>query len=257
MDHGHQIEGKSKFEIRQLHLSLGCETSVLDGLSHTIIEGDINALIGPSGCGKSTLLRCLNRLIDPIKGSIMLDGSDIAAIDVLGLRSRVAMVMQSATMFSGSIAENLAFGPRSLGQDIDRSRMVELLELVSLDTSLLDKDAQSLSGGQAQRVSIARALANKPEVLLLDEPTSALDPAATRTIESTLKRLRDELGMTIVLVSHSMEQVERIADTSALMLDGKIIETGTPEHLLSGVHHHWTEQFAKGELSSQKEPQPN
>ena len=187
----------------------------------------------------------------------MLDGSDIAAMDVLGLRSRVAMVMQSATMFTGSIAENLAFGPRSLAQDIDRSRMLELLELVSLDTSLLDKDAQSLSGGQAQRVSIARALANKPEVLLLDEPTSALDPAATRTIESTLKRLRDELGMTIVLVSHSMEQVERIADTSALMLDGKIIETGTPEHLLSGVHHHWTEQFAKGELSGQKEPKSN
>ena len=187
----------------------------------------------------------------------MLDGSDIAAMDVLGLRSRVAMVMQSATMFTGSIAENLAFGPRSLAQDIDRPRMVELLELVSLDTSLLDKDAQSLSGGQAQRVSIARALANKPEVLLLDEPTSALDPAATRTIESSLKRLRDELAMTIVLVSHSMEQVERIADTSALMLDGKIIEAGTPEHLLSGIHHHWTEQFAKGELSSQKEPQSN
>lgn len=257
MTQGHQIEGKAKFDIRQLTVSLGEDALVIDDLSHTIVEGLINALIGPSGCGKSTLLRCLNRLIDPTKGSIMLDGSDIATIDVLGLRSRVAMVMQSATMFAGSIADNLAFGPRSLGQDIDRSRMVELLELVSLDTKLLDKDAQSLSGGQAQRVSIARALANKPEVLLLDEPTSALDPAATRTIESTLKRLRDDLGMTIVLVSHSMEQVERIADTSALMLDGKIIETGTPEHLLSGVHHHWTEQFAKGELSSQKEPHPN
>jgi putative ABC transport system ATP-binding protein len=257
MTPGHQIDGRAKFDIRQLTVSLADGSHILDDLSHTLTEGRINALIGPSGCGKSTLLRCLNRLIEPTKGSITLDGVDIANTDVLTLRARVGMVMQSATMFAGSIADNLAFGPRSLGLEIDRPRIKELLELVSLDPSLLDNDAQNLSGGQAQRVSIARALANKPEVLLLDEPTSALDPAATRTIESTLKRLRDELRMTIVLVSHSMEQVERIADTSALMLDGKIIESGTPEHLLSGVHHHWTEQFAKGELSSQKENQPN
>ena len=257
MTQGHQVEDKATFEICDLTVSLGGGAVVLDGLSHTIVAGKINALIGPSGCGKSTLLRCLNKLIEPTKGSIRLDGVDITDIDVLTLRARVGMVMQSATMFAGSIAENLAFGPSSLGQEIDRPRMKELLELVSLDPSLLDKDAQKLSGGQAQRVSIARSLANKPEVLLLDEPTSALDPAATRTIEATLIRLRDELGMTIVLVSHSMEQVERIADTSALMLDGKIIETGTPEHILTGVHHHWTEQFAKGKLSSQKENQPN
>ncbi len=253
MTQGHEIAGRAKFQIHHLTVSLGKEATVLDDLSHTITEGKINALIGPSGCGKSTLLRCLNRLIDPSKGSITLDGSNISSIDVLTLRARVAMVMQSATMFPGSIADNLAFGPKSLGKEITRTRMLELLELVSLDSSLLDNDAQSLSGGQAQRVSIARALANDPEVLLLDEPTSALDPAATRTVEQTLMRLRDELGMTIVLVSHSMEQVLRIADTSALMLDGKIIETGTPKHLLSGEHHHWTEQFAKGELSSLKE----
>ncbi|WP_347441982.1 phosphate ABC transporter ATP-binding protein [Rubritalea sp.] len=228
------------------------EATVLDHLSHTIIDGKINALIGPSGCGKSTLLRCLNRFIEPTLGTILMDGEHITDIDVLTLRARVAMVMQSATMFDGSIADNLAFGPRSLGQLIDRSRMTELLELVSLDPSLLDKEAKSLSGGQAQRVSIARALANNPEVLLLDEPTSALDPAATRTIEKTLTHLSKTLGMTIVLVSHSMEQVARIADTSALILNGKIIETGTPEHLLSGGHHHWTEQFAKGELNSQQ-----
>jgi putative ABC transport system ATP-binding protein len=257
MTQGHQIDGKAKFEIHHLTVSLDNENTVLDDLSHTIIAGKINALIGPSGCGKSTLLRCLNRLIDSSKGTIKLDDVNLTDLDVLTLRGRVAMVMQSATMFAGSIADNLSFGPCSLGQEINRTRMTELLELVSLDPSLLDKDAQSLSGGQAQRVSIARALANNPEVLLLDEPTSALDPAATRTIEATLTRLRDQLGMTIVLVSHSMEQVARIADTSALMLDGKIIETGTPEHLLSGVHHHWTEQFAKGELSSSKEKQPN
>jgi ABC-type phosphate transport system ATPase subunit len=246
----HHIEGKAKYEIKNLTLNLTNNTSVLDNLSHTIIEGKINALIGPSGCGKSTLLRCLNRLLEPPKSSIFLGGNDITSLPVIPLRTRSAMVMQSPVMFEGSIADNLNFGPNARGEDLSLERLEELLTLVSLDTNMLETDALELSGGQAQRVSIARALANTPEVLLLDEPTSALDPAATRHVESTLKHLRDELGMTIVLVSHSMEQVLRVADTSALMLDGKVIETGTPEHLLSGEHHHWTDTFAKGELSS-------
>lgn len=255
MIEGHHIEGNPKYLIENLTLRLAKGGKVLDQLSHTIVEGKINALIGPSGCGKSTVLRCLNRLIEPTGGSIMLDGVSIPEIDVLELRSRVSMVMQSAVIFEGSIADNLNFGPQARGEKLSKERLEELLTHVSLPTSMLESDALQLSGGQAQRVSIARALANNPEVILLDEPTSALDPAATRQVESTLMRLRDELGMTIVLVSHSMEQVERIADTSALMLDGRIIETGTPEHLLSGEHHHWTDAFAKGELSSSKAEQ--
>jgi putative ABC transport system ATP-binding protein len=122
------------------------------------------------------------------------------------------------------------------------------MQLVGLDPQLLDRAADKLSGGQAQRVSIARVLANEPEVLLLDEPTSSLDPAATRILEETLGQLRDRLGLTIILVSHAMEQVKRIADLSALLVGGSIAEIGTPAHLFSDEHPHLTQLFAQGRM---------
>jgi ABC-type phosphate transport system ATPase subunit len=246
----HPFEGEHKFEVRDLTVRYSePERPVLDQLSIDFFDKKINALIGPSGCGKSTLLRCLNRLTEPPRESVLLDGEDITQIPPLALRQRVTMVMQSASMFDGTVGDNINFGPTLRQTPLTKAEIESLLEQVHLDTSIIDKDATELSGGQAQRVSIARSLANKPEVLLLDEPTSALDPAATRKVEQTLQELRDALGLTIILVSHSIEQVQRIADVSALLLDGKVVESGTPEHLLSGAHQHLTESFAKGELA--------
>jgi putative ABC transport system ATP-binding protein len=122
------------------------------------------------------------------------------------------------------------------------------MEMAGLEPELAHQPADTLSGGQAQRVALARALANEPEVLLLDEPTSALDPAATARVEETILRLKDSLGLTVVWVSHAIEQVARTADAVVLLLEGTVAETGTPEHLLSGAHHHLTEDFAAGKL---------
>jgi putative ABC transport system ATP-binding protein len=163
------------------------------------------------------------------------------------------MLFQSAALFEGTVAANITYGPRLHNQTLSAARLDELLEMAGLPADIAGKAAARLSGGQMQRVALARALANDPEVLLLDEPTSALDPAATRRVEETILHLRDTLGLTVVWVSHSIEQVERTADTLVLLVGGQIVESGTPEHLLSGVHPHLTENFARGDLSNSPE----
>ena len=237
---------KCVISVEDLTFSLAGQGPTLRHLNISFPENQITAVIGPSGSGKSTLLRCLNRLWEPPPATVFLDQQDITVLDVLELRQRVGMVMQTAVLFPGTIADNISYGPRLKGKSISRSGLRDLMQCVGLDPQLMDRAADKLSGGQAQRVSIARVLANEPEVLLLDEPTSSLDPAATRTLEETLGQLRDRLGLTIILVSHSMEQVKRIADLSALLVRGAIAEIGTPEHLFSGEHHHLTQSFAQG-----------
>lgn len=237
-----------KIAIKNLNLSLRNGAAILHDISLEIPAGKVTSLIGPSGSGKSTFLRCLNRLWEPPPGAIFLDEQDITSLDVLALRRRVGMLFQNAALFEGTVARNVAYGPSLHGQTLSPGRIAELLEMAGLEASLAQKPAGELSGGQAQRVALARALANEPEVLLLDEPTSALDPAATYHVEETILRLRDALGLTVVWVSHAIEQVERTADVVVLLVNGAVVETGTPEHLLSGVHHHLTGDFAAGKL---------
>jgi len=238
----------AKFTIKNLTLSLQSSLPILDDISLAISGGKITSLIGPSGSGKSSLLRCLNRLWEPPPGTVFLDKSDITTLDVLAVRRRVGMLFQSAALFQGTVASNVAYGPGLQGRVLSPERVVELLEMAGLEIDLAQKPADQLSGGQAQRVALARALANEPEVLLLDEPTSALDPAATLHVEETVKRLRDTLGLTVVWVSHAIEQVERTADEVVLLVQGRVVETGAAAHLLSGIHHHLTEDFAAGKL---------
>jgi ABC-type phosphate transport system ATPase subunit len=242
------MSSSPKIILKSLTLSLRNNAPILRNVSLEIPAGKITSLIGPSGSGKSSLLRCLNRLWEPPPGSIFLNGVDITTLDVLALRRRVGMLFQSAALFEGSVADNVTYGPGLRGQSLSPDRIAELLEMAGLEASLAQKPADELSGGQAQRVALARTLANEPEVLLLDEPTSALDPAATDRVEKTILGLRDSLGLTVVWVSHTIDQVERTADQVALLLEGTVAETGTPEHLLSGVHHHLTEDFAEGKL---------
>ena len=239
-----------KFNLKNLSLTLTGNNTILHDISLDIPAGEVTCLVGPSGSGKSTLLRCLNRLWEPPAGTVYLDGTDITTLDVLALRRRVGMLFQSPTLFEGTVAENIAYGPALHDITLSPPQIEELLEMAGLPGDMASKPALELSGGEAQRAALARALANEPEALLLDEPTSSLDPAATRQVEETVLGLCRSLGLTVVWVSHAMEQVTRIADTMALLVDGRIVERGAPEHLLSGGHHQ-TELFAAGRLGKE------
>jgi ABC-type phosphate transport system ATPase subunit len=238
----------TKFRLKALNLSLAPDKPILKNIAFDIPTGQITTIIGPSGSGKSTLLRCLNRLWEPPPGSIFLDEVDITTIDVLTLRRRVGMLFQSAALFDGTVADNIGYGPQLRGETLSGERVNHLLTMAGLAAEFAERKAADLSGGEAQRVALARALANEPEVLLLDEPTSALDPAATLRVEETLLKLRDSIGLTVVWVSHAIEQVKRVGDEVILLVQGEIAESGTPAHLLDGDHHHLTEDFAAGKL---------
>ena len=244
----HTITGLAKISIQHLSLSFKQQNPILKDISFDIPPGKIICLIGPSGSGKSTLLRCLNRLWEPGPGSIFLDQVDITSLDVLVLRRKVGMLLQTAALFEGTVADNIAYGPKLQGQNLSQKSLNNLLEMVSLSQDIATQSADALSGGQAQRVSLARTLANKPQVLLLDEPTSALDPAATQQIEETILRLRDELGLTVVWVSHAFEQVQRVADFVVLLVAGEVLEMGTAEHLSQHEHQHLIDDFAAGKI---------
>jgi ABC-type methionine transport system ATPase subunit len=191
---------------------------ILRGIDARMPEGGISCVVGPSGAGKSTLLRAINRLIEPTSGEVYLDGEPTSGMDSLLLRRRVGMVFQLPALFGASVEEAILYGARLAGRDAESDR---LLEMVGLDASFGGRDPQGLSVGQQQRVSVARALALEPEVLLMDEPTSALDEAARRRIEELVRELNASLGLTIVVVSHHLDQVERLADHVVLLAAGR------------------------------------
>jgi len=237
-------------EVRDLSLARGGQP-VLHDVSLTVEPAEILVIVGPSGSGKSSLLRCLNRLEEPAPGTVFLRGEDITTLNVIALRRRVGMVFQQSAMFAGTVADNVAYGPRAAGSDLPPARVRELLEQVTLSPALAEKSALQLSGGQAQRVAIARALANEPEALLLDEPTSALDPIATRAVESTLRGLRDSLGLTLIWVSHLVEQARRMADRVLLLDEGRVVRTDTVAAMLDPAHGDQRAlAFAKGDAEA-------
>jgi len=233
------------------------ETQALHEINLTIRPRSVTALIGPSGCGKSTFLRSLNRLNDIIPdtkhtGTIRLDGEDIyaAGIDVVNLRQRVGMVFQRSNPFPRSIFDNVAYGPRINGRPT-RSELDGIVESALRRAALWDEvndrlrhGALSLSGGQQQRLCIARALANRPEVLLLDEPCSALDPIATQKIEELLFQLKSEL--TIVIVTHNLQQAGRVSDETAFFFLGRVIEHDSTERLFTSPREKRTEDYITG-----------
>ena len=180
--------------------------------------GNITAVVGPSGAGKSTLLRAINRLIEPTAGEVYLDGEPTSGMDPLHLRRRVGMVFQLPALFGATVEEATLYGARLAGKDADACR---LLEMAGLDASFKDKAPQALSVGEQQRVSIARTLALEPEAVLMDEPTSALDEAARRRIEDLIRELNASLGLTLVVVSHDLDQVERVADRVVVLVRGR------------------------------------
>jgi putative ABC transport system ATP-binding protein len=181
-----------------------------------IADAGITALAGPSGAGKSTLLRLCNRLEAPTAGAVRFRGNDVASLDPLAHRRRVGMVFQRPTTFPGTVRQNL----RVACGEYDDDLFAEVLDRAGLDAGFLDRRADDLSGGEAQRMCLARTLATRPEVLLLDEPTSALDPAPSRQLEHQARMLADD-GVPLVWVSHDLEQVRRLADDVLVLVAGR------------------------------------
>ena len=196
-----------------------------------IRQGEVLAVVGSSGAGKSSFLRLLNRLDEPTDGTVLLDGRDYRQMAPRELRRRVGMVMQTAHLFAGTVAANIAFGPRQNGRLLSTEQIGGLLDRVGLP-GFQERDVTALSGGEAQRVSLARALANSPEVLLLDEPTSALDDISERAIEGLVLAIIRERRMTAVIVTHDSEQAHRIADRTMILGAGRLVRIGPTREVL-------------------------
>ena len=245
----------SKISIKNMNLYYG-DFHALKDVNLEIEPNKITAFIGPSGCGKSTLLKSLNRMNDlvegcKIQGDIRLDGKDIfKEIDVNLLRKRVGMVFQKPNPFPMSIYDNIAYGPRTHGIH-SKAKLDDIVEKSLRDAAIWDEckdrlktSALGMSGGQQQRLCIARALAVQPEVLLMDEPTSALDPISTSKIEDLAMELKKDY--TIVMVTHNMQQAARISDDLAFFLVGEMVEFGDTKQIFSHPQDKRTEDYISG-----------
>ncbi|WGD50252.1 phosphate ABC transporter ATP-binding protein [Bradyrhizobium sp. CB1650] len=219
-------------ELETRHLSRRAGERVLvSDVSVQVSAGEILAVVGPSGAGKSSFLRLLNRLDEPTSGTVLVKSRDFRSIAPRELRRRIGMVMQTAYLFPGTVAANIAFGPRQSGEILAPARMELLLERVGLP-GFGDRDVSNLSGGEAQRVALARTLANEPEVLLLDEPTSALDEASARGIERLILDVVSERRMTCIIVTHNRAQAARLAERAMVMEAGRLVAIGPTSEVL-------------------------
>ena len=244
-----------KFDIQNMELHYG-DFHAIKNVNLNIPPNEITAFIGPSGCGKSTVLKSLNRMNDlvpdcKIEGLITLDGEDIYKnMDVNILRKRVGMVFQKPNLFPMSIYDNIAYGPRTHGIH-SKAKLDEIVEKTLKQAAIWDetkdklkKSALAMSGGQQQRLCIARALAVNPEVILMDEPTSALDPISTSKIEDLAVELKKDY--TVIMVTHNMQQAARISDKTAFFLLGEVIEFGDTEQMFSMPRDKRTEVYITG-----------
>jgi putative ABC transport system ATP-binding protein len=214
------------------HLSRTVVDRVLvSDITVQVQPGEVLAVVGPSGAGKSSFLRLLNRLDEPTGGTVRLRGQDYRELAPRELRRRVGMVMQMAYLFPGTVAANIAFGPWQRGERLPAEQIDALLERVGLP-GYQERDVSNLSGGEAQRVSVARTLANVPEALLLDEPTSALDDVSARGIEELVLSIIRERRMTCVIVTHNTAQAHRIADRTMILQAGKLVAIGPTKEVL-------------------------
>ena len=247
-------------EVRNLKVWMGGK-QILDGITFTFKPGTVTAVMGPSGSGKSTLLRSLNRLLDlepdaRVEGQVLLDGEDVYKMNPYIVRRRIGMVFQTPNPFPHmSIYDNVAIGARLHGLAKSRRELDEIVRWALEKAMLweevkdrLDKPPTILSGGQQQRLSLARAIAAKPEVLLLDEPTANIDPVNTRKIEESIVELAKELGMTIVIVTHTPQQAARVSDYILFIYRGRQVEAGPTRTLVLSPSSSLLARYFQGEL---------
>ena len=233
-------------ELEHVHYSDG-PVQIIRDISGSFTKGKITTLVGPSGAGKTTLFRLCNGLVSPNKGSIRIAGRNIQDYNPTELRRNVGLALQSATMLSGTVYKNLAL-PRVLqGETITENEAADLLTSVSLEKDLLKRNVKDLSGGQRQKVSIARTLVNRPEILLLDEITSSLDRVSKQDIEELIVKINKEFKVTIIWITHNLEQATQIGDDTWVMMKGELLESGDSS-LLHNPQNTQVKRFVKGEF---------
>ena len=233
---GHDETTAPLFSLRQVTQRRGAAI-ILSDVTVDLPRTEVTALIGPSGAGKTSLIRLLDRLDDPTAGEVLFDGKPIESYPVFALRRRVGFVFQRPTMFEGTVADNLNVAVElSAGRERTDAPPVErVLEAVGLDSSYASRDASRLSGGEQQRVSIARALMTRPEVLLLDEPTSALDPEVAERLLTTIVRLSRERGLAVVMVTHRLSEAQRASTFTVMLEGGRLVEAGPTQRIFTGA----------------------
>lgn len=219
---------------------------ILKGITGSFPEGKITTLVGPSGAGKTTLLKLCNGLLSPQSGEIYIKDRPIEGYEPVELRRLVGIALQSAPMVAGSVYKNLSLPLELQGKSMSKAEADELLQDVGLEEELLERKVKDLSGGQRQKVSIARTLVNKPEILLLDEITSSLDLSSLKEIEELIVKINRKYGTTIIWITHNLQQALEIGDFTWVIMDGEVVETGESS-LLNDPANDKVRQFVMGE----------
>ncbi|TDL30889.1 phosphate ABC transporter ATP-binding protein [Jeotgalibacillus sp. S-D1] len=222
------------------------DASILSKITGSFPKGRITTLVGPSGAGKTTLLKLCNGLISPQAGEIYIQGKNINEFAPVELRKSVGMALQSAPMVAGTVMNNLGLPLEIRGEKLSEEDGINLLHDVGLNEDVLNKKVKDLSGGQRQKVSIARTLVNRPDILLLDEITSSLDVTSLKEIEELIVKINQKYGTTIIWITHNLQQALTIGNYTWVMMKGKVIETGESELLESPVNEQ-VRRFVKGE----------
>jgi osmoprotectant transport system ATP-binding protein len=237
---------KIAVEFQDIQKSYG-NAQVVSGFSLKVSYGKLVTLIGPSGCGKTTTLKMINRLVEPTRGKILVEGQDVQAVDPVHLRRNIGYVIQQIGLFPHmTIQQNISLVPRLKGKEKDSiaQRTEELLDLIGLDpVQFRHRYPRELSGGQQQRIGVARALAADPSIILMDEPFSALDPISREQLQDELVKLQSALHKTIVFVTHDMDEALKIADQIVLMKDGQLIQCASPDQLLRHPANDFVREF--------------
>ncbi|MHB8125341.1 MAG: ABC transporter ATP-binding protein [Desulfitobacteriaceae bacterium] len=247
--------------ITQSIISKSERTILFEDISLKLELGTIHTLLGPSGSGKSSLLYAFNRLREIESGRILLDDQDIKLINVLELRRRVGLVLQKPVFFPGTVGDNLLYGPRLWFKNRNEGKnnandllllQEDFLKMFGLDPTLLKRDPNTLSGGQQQRISLARTLANEPEILLLDEPTSALDSESSQIIEELIKKLCIQQKLSTIWVTHDIRQARRLAQSVSLIYNGRLVEQAGAKEFFSNPKSSEAKAFLNGGLGENK-----
>ncbi|MFJ7936769.1 phosphate ABC transporter ATP-binding protein [Sporosarcina sp. NPDC096371] len=223
------------------------DINILKKITGSFPKGKITTLVGPSGAGKTTMLKLCNGLISPTAGDIFIDDVSVLDYDPIELRRHVGIALQSAPMIKGTVFQNLALPMELRGQQLTEQEAIRILDDVGLDKHFLQQKTNDLSGGQRQKVSIARTLINRSNILLLDEITSALDRASLREIEELIVKINRQFGVTIIWITHNLEQALAIGDYTWVLKDGHVVETGDSDLLTSSTNE-FVKRFVQGEI---------